>query len=65
MVPYKNITTLRIPLRIRVVLKILKSDTPPANRLGGYLKIVRSTVERDTVFKHSPINKGNDVTPLG
>ncbi len=49
-------------LRIRCVLK---SGTPPANRLGTNLKIVRSTVKGDTVFLHSPINKGNNVTPFG
>jgi hypothetical protein len=43
----------------------LKSGTPPANRVAANLKILHSTVERDTVFLHSPTNKGNDVTPLG
>jgi hypothetical protein len=57
MVPY-NTATLRI-------CGVLKSGTPPANRLSANLKIVHSTVQRDTVFHHSPINKGNDVTPLG
>jgi len=57
MVPY-NILTLRIR-------GVLKSGTPPANRVAANLKIVRSTVKRDTVFLHSPINKGIDVTPLG
>ena len=52
------ITTLRICC-------VLKSGTPSANRLGTNLKIVRSTVKGDTVFLHSPINKGNNVTPLG
>jgi hypothetical protein len=61
MVPYNNITT----LRICGVLKILKSGTPPANRVAANLKILHSTVERDTVFLHSPTNKGNNVTPLG
>ena len=56
MVPY-NIVTLRIR-------GVLKSGTPPANRLSANLKIARSTVQRDTIFHHSPINKGNDVTPL-
>ena len=44
---------------------ILKRGTPPANRLGTNLKIVRSTVKGDTVFLHSPINKGYNVMPLG
>jgi len=44
---------------------VLKSSTPLANRVGANLKILHSTDKRDTVFLHSPINKGNDVTPLG
>jgi hypothetical protein len=43
----------------------LKSGTPPANRLGTNLKILHSTDKGDTVFLHSPINKDNNVTPLG
>jgi hypothetical protein len=52
------ITTLRIR-------DVLKRGTPPANRLDTILKIVLSTVKGDTVFLHSPINKGNNVTLLG
>jgi hypothetical protein len=51
-------------LRICGVLN-LKRGTPPANRLGTNLKILRSTDKGDTIFLHSPINKGNNVTPLG
>ena len=40
-------------LRICGVLK--SGSTPPANRLGTNLKIVRSTIKGDTVFLHSPI----------
>jgi hypothetical protein len=43
----------------------LKSGMPPANRLGTNLKILRSTDKGDTIFLHSPINKGNNGTPLG
>ena len=49
MVPY-NIATLRIH-------GALKSCTPSVNRLGSNLKIICSTVKRDTIFLHSPINK--------
>jgi hypothetical protein len=58
MVQCAIITTLRIRCD-------LKSGTPPANRLRTNLMIVRSMVQSDTVFHHSPINKVNDVTPLG
>ena len=60
MVLLVNIGTLRI---LGVFLS--KSGTPPANRLDGNLKIVSSTVQRDTFFLYSPINKENNVTPLG
>jgi hypothetical protein len=36
----------------------LKRVTPPANRLGTNLKILHSTDKGDTIFLHSPINKG-------
>jgi hypothetical protein len=57
LVPY-NIATLRI-------CGVLKSCTSPANRVSANLKILHSTVKRNTIFLHSPINKGNNVTPLG
>jgi hypothetical protein len=51
-------------LRICGVLN-LKSGTPPANRAGANLMILRSTDKMHTVFLHSPIKKGNNMTPLG
>ena len=57
MVPY-NIVTLKIR-------RVLKSSTPHANRLSTNLEIVHIMVKRDTVFLHSSINKGDNVTPLG
>jgi hypothetical protein len=51
-------------LWIRGVLN-LKSGTPPVNNLGTNLKILHSTDKRDTVFLHSPVNKSNNVMPLG
>ncbi len=43
----------------------LKLGAPPLNRLGDNLDRVGSTGRTETAFLHSPINKGNNMKPLG
>ena len=50
---------------VLVQIGTLRITLASANRVGANLKIVHSTVNTDTVFLHIPINKGNNVTPLG